>query len=568
MPQLRRTVDLGSVGEWLLYIGIDPRLDEWEPFWPPDVFAVAAAYLRRTGGYALLVNGALTRDRLDALRIEAIAVGERWRDGLSSAFRARRLKDKAPPEITNWFDKFKQSGRYSFAEAAIDDEAQITAIRLCIASDVASAGIGVTPSANAYVAAAQQYLARNKNRSFCRLIDVEKLAVLGKQHTPQRGCTIRSLSHHLALYVTHEIQAYWNGPFQPVRGDLDVVNLLLLPWPTEVRASDFQIMEGPVARDAAFRYFEYSPATTPQPREVGRRIASAIERAREHADHIHGVVLPEAALTMAQFRAAEMAATRAGAMLIAGVRITGTANSLPHNVCAIQPLGLTKAARQASATELAVTLDATRRLQPKHHRWCLDRSQVLQYTLGGRVPASRDCWERIHVGNRSINFVTLTSWLTTCALICEDLARQEPVAEVLRAVGPNLVIALLMDGPQLRYRWPSRYASVLAEDPGCSVLSLTSLGMSRRSKPRQEEAAVPDKSNVIALWRDAIYGEREIELAAGHDACVLSLVCKSTREYTLDDRADAEQSHFPVFAGSYSFDSKTSESVQPASGGR
>ena len=77
-----------------------------------------------------------------------------------------------------------------------------------------------------------------------------------------------------------------------------------------------------------------------------------------------------------------------------------------------------------------------------------------------------------------------------------------------------------MDGPQLRNRWSSRYASVLAEDPGCSVLSLTSLGMAKRSRARADNGAVQDKSSTIALWRDAIYGEREIALGEGHDCCV------------------------------------------------
>jgi hypothetical protein len=51
----------------------------------------------------------------------------------------------------------------------------------------------------------------------------------------------------------------------------------------------------------------------------------------------------------------------------------------------------------------------------------------------------------------------------------------------MNAIGPNLVIALLMDGPQLENRWPARYATVLAEDPGSAVLTVTSLGMVRRS---------------------------------------------------------------------------------------
>jgi hypothetical protein len=70
-------------------------------------------------------------------------------------------------------------------------------------------------------------------------------------------------------------------------------------------------------------------------------------------------------------------------------------------------------------------------------------------------------------------------------LICEDLARQDPAAELVRAVGPNLLVALLMDGPQLANRWPARYAAVLAEDPGTSILTLTSLGMVERSRPTE-----------------------------------------------------------------------------------
>ena len=84
-------------------------------------------------------------------------------------------------------------------------------------------------------------------------------------------------------------------------------------------------------------------------------------------------------------------------------------------------------------------------------------------------------------------------------VICEDLARPDPVGDLLRAVGPNLVIALLMDGPQIKERWSARYATTLAEDPGCSVLSLTSAGMSRLSRP----ASGVNRSKVIGLWKDA-----------------------------------------------------------------
>jgi hypothetical protein len=144
--------------------------------------------------------------------------------------------------------------------------------------------------------------------------------------------------------------------------------------------------------------------------------------------------------------------------------------------------------------------------------------------------------------------------MTWSVLICEDLARQDPAADMIRAVGPNLLIALLMDGPQLRGRWPSRYASVLSEDPGTSVLTLTSLGMAQRCRPilpTTQQRAHP--SRAIALWRDALHGEKEITLDGDDNACVLSLVCRCKTEIAADGCGDDAQAYFPVFAGFKSF---------------
>jgi hypothetical protein len=111
-----------------------------------------------------------------------------------------------------------------------------------------------------------------------------------------------------------------------------------------------------------------------------------------------------------------------------------------------------------------------------------------------------------------------------------------------------------MDGPQLKSRWAARYASVLAEDPGTSVLALTSLGMAERSRPSingsGERAPV---SRAIALWRDVELGEHEITLDEGDDACILTLVCTSRKEISADGRDDGQKAHFPVYAGYKSF---------------
>lgn len=121
---------------------------------------------------------------------------------------------------------------------------------------------------------------------------------------------------------------------------------------------------------------------------------------------------------------------------------------------------------------------AVKREHNKHHRWRLDRSQVERYALDFDDDYDNSqWWEDIDVGNRRLPFFGLRKDMCITTLICEDLARADPAMNVIRAFGPNLVIALLMDGPQLSTRWPGRYATVLADDPGSAVLSFTNAAM-------------------------------------------------------------------------------------------
>ena len=178
---------------------------------------------------------------------------------------------------------------------------------------------------------------------------------------------------------------------------------------------------------------------------------------------------------------------------------------------------------------------------------------MVTYQLAGQLSISRNWWENIVLPERELHFLTLNR-LTWSVLICEDLARQDPAADLIRAVGPNLLIALLMDGPQKKERWAARYASVLAEDPGSSVLSITSLGMAKRSRPfLRSTGQRAEPSRVIALWRDQMNGEVEICLDAGENACVLSLECKRRKEYSADGRDDGTERRYPIFAGFNSF---------------
>lgn len=147
---------------------------------------------------------------------------------------------------------------------------------------------------------------------------------------------------------------------------------------------------------------------------------------------------------------------------------------------------------------------------------------------------------------RSLAFIAMRPWLTIAALVCEDLARQDPMADLVRSVGPNLVLALLMDAPQTVARWPARYATVLADDPGSSVLTVTSIGMAKLSRPTNCEL----KPRVVALWKDARSRTPiEIEMPEGTSAVVLNLTEERINEFTADGRDDDAASGYPVLSG-------------------
>jgi hypothetical protein len=149
----------------------------------------------------------------------------------------------------------------------------------------------------------------------------------------------------------------------------------------------------------------------------------------------------------------------------------------------------------------------------------------------------------MEVPRRTVQFVELGDEITLVSLVCEDLAQIDDVAEVIRSVGPTIVLTPLLDGPQLASRWAARYASVLADDLGAAVLTLTSFGMVQRSRPRGRDSAP-----VIALWKDPVQGTREIPLEAGAHGVLLTECGDRATRRTADGRwpVDNATHHFDV----------------------
>jgi hypothetical protein len=291
--------------------------------------------------------------------------------------------------------------------------------------------------------------------TLCEEIHPSRLCVLPKCRTPQNGLTSRSLSHHLAVCSADEIKPQWvMGPYGNAE-ELSL-NLLLVPWPEVVTPKQFSA----TARTPTemrnmppnFGFFRYHH-TDKTPENVVRVVEDLHTAALAKMGRIDGIVLPEAALSAEQHERLSEAVLRREAFLVSGVGEAAT-NASAHG-----------------QNFLYVDLPTIKPLiQHKHHRWMLDQPQISQYGLGSRLYPEKFWWEHISLGDRKLNFIAVLPWLVMSVLICEDLARPDPVGDMVRAVGPNLVIALLMDGPQLKERWGARYATTLADDPGSSVL--------------------------------------------------------------------------------------------------
>lgn len=366
------------------------------------------------------------------------------------------------------------------------------------------------------------------------------LCVQAKSRTPSLGCTLRSLTHNLALLPPKgQVRARWVQPvFEAAESEQDLpLGLLLVPFP--YRVTDNAFRPAGLDPDGHWGWFDADQTWLPEDKDRGRReafvgfITSLIQQARAGGRRVDAVVLPELALNYALFRSLATALARDAGIdfLISGV--SADQRDRPGNFVAIAPFFLLGDERDEDITgwERLVLV------REKHHRWKLERTQIEAYGLG--LDANVSWWESLKILSRSLDVMVYRGRSTLTTLICEDLARVDPCQAVVRAVGPNLLIALLMDGPQLPARWPGRYATVLAEDPGTSVLSFTSFGLIARQNDLQK---FPQASS-IALWKDQATGALPIELPREADAVLLTLRATNKTERTLDGRTDNSASH-------------------------
>lgn len=502
--------------------------------WPPDVFALAAAILVKSGAYSHAISG-WQRTDLKSWTEEIKEVGLNW----------KRSPDTPPDKVRRWHKLLVKKKSTPIFEICSDADLCDSLLQLSAAADEACAGVGCTLLKSGSLPLLKEGSRRLLESTLkldvstlCKQISHSTLRVLPKLHTPQSGITIRSLTHNVALCPAGDVKAKWAECISEEKRHC--LNLLLAPWPLKVAPAHFSgVRSSPELRAMAdgYGFFEYNPegpgsglAGLNEPPYL--YLKKLLENARKIVTKIDGVVFPELALTPSQHARISNALISEGIFLICGVRDSDKNHAT--------------AAQNYLQFDIPFTGRPLSHRQDKHHRWRLDKRQIVQYGLGSCLDVASNWWEHISIGTRDLYFVVLDDWLTICPLICEDLARQDPIGELVRAVGPNLVIALLMDGPQLSSRWPARYATVLADDPGSSVLTLTSVGMAELSRPPN----VQGYSRAVALWKDAKSGEAvSIDLPPDMEGVILSLSRKLVKEYAADGRDDGGATGYPTLSG-------------------
>jgi hypothetical protein len=388
-------------------------------------------------------------------------------------------------------------------------------------------------------------------RTLTRCFEEELGSVLPKTRSPNTGCTIRSLSHNFALLPAKgRVRARWARQSNPT--DEIAYNILIVPYPYQIKSIHVSpTTDASGGEDWGFFTVNHDWLYELEDKSSNfLRIAKTTE-ARQNCREkfwlflkslmddqppgtVNAIVLPEAALDWETFDYVQS-------------RLPAACPSIEMFVC-----GLTsykdKQARKAAKGNFVATylrsaskLDATNHpgwrtlhARAKHHRWRLDASQLRAYALSNRLSPNKMWWEGIELPPREMFFAEFSPGSVVTTLICEDLARIEPCQVAVRAIGPNLVLALLMDSAQAIGRWPHQYASVFSDDPGSSVLTLTSFGLIKRSNLSENR-----KSRQIALWREPLGGGgKEIMLPKGYDAQLISIRREYCFERTLDGRGD------------------------------
>jgi hypothetical protein len=505
--------------------------------WPPDLFALTATVLERSEAFRFAMSPPLGRQwppgSWGDWSAEVEAAGREWAGFIDES------PGTAPPLLANALGVL-----IAGADTPLERLATAADWPMCQAlltlhaiADEACAGLGVAltasnPAGCCYRGQAREMLAR---RGTLARIPTHLLRVMPKARTPAApGTSVRSLSRYVTVQRPG-VSAQWHKVPARRRGiepRSEHVNFLLLPWPLRVRGSDFRPVQGSVHRDThePYGFFDFAPAERLDLDLVDRMLRAALDE----VDSVDVVCLPESAIAEDEVAPLEaLLESYAVASLTTGVR--GQPSRPDEHAGNWIHIGVSAQLEKGRSPSAGDTVTGWFHIrQNKQHRWSLDTDQIYQYHLGGELHPAVRWWEGLTVPNRMIHFIEFGEGPVVVFLVCEDLAQSDDIADLVRSVGPTTIAALLLDGPQLASRWAARYASVMADDPGSGVLTLTCWGLVDRCRPHGHDAA-----RVVGLWKDPNQGLDEIPLEPGAQGVLLAACANPSERRSSDGRRPA-----------------------------
>lgn len=528
----------------------------WEEptLWPTDLFAVAAHIIQSSGLLTYFEPDPDYRRRSIANpmgftlslkeRKRCVEAGRKWssRPTIPRLVRAHWAKI-----ISGWRERVRASQHA--VKGAPAPEWWKSAIALLMIADEACVGVGAPPDRRhpdrwlveyfqeVYESPFREdnqlrphtYRADRQPSTLGLVADPDVGCVQPKSRISGVGCTLRNLTRNVA-FLTHagSVRCHWQQPaYANIDEDDAKLDVLIIPIPYTL-SDDCVVRNSRISPDPDKRPNWGNFSLLQKWLDDGSLIEGVKEqvrraKARLGDDNLNGIVFPEYALSEGVFNDICTAAREIEPRL--EFAIAGSSSNCEGETGNFVLTALWYRERGVGEGQNNYLLTSRR----KHHRWRLNASQIESYGLEHVLDTSASWWEEHQIAQREIHFFHFRQSSVFTTMICEDLARSDPVHDILRGVGPNLLFALLMDGPQLQTRWPYIYASSLADDPGTSVLSVTSMALIERQ-------AAERRNPTIALWKDEGGRVEQIRLEEGSRSVLLTLEAESTRDQTLDGR--------------------------------
>jgi hypothetical protein len=484
------------------------------PTVPADIFAVSGVLLQDSGAFAFHgVNTSKSHLNYPKLGLSATRVEELEKLGKTWANAPKQI----PKEIRDLWNELESYWEFPLNVRAYKNSARRiknnqywwrAAYELFLVADAACQGIGFTPFDEAETTIAQEFWdsrihlisAHRRGRSssdgiknveipstITQMVDPDVICVQPKSLIPTVGAGTRVFSRNLCLLPPRGVvRTQWSVNTHRRAASADPgLNILAIPFPYKMERDEFVVDEvKDEANRRAVKVFRLKQTWLLDGpfREFKLTCESLFDQCKAR-DNLHGLVLPELSLNQDRFvEFAEFAKRRIPELEFI---VSGTSQN-----CEKQPksgnyiwIRKFKAAVDGKHSSLDSYFDIS---QSKHHRWSLDEGQILAYglhhTKAGGMAIKEPHWENFAGRPRELNFLAFRENSAFCGVVCEDLARSEPCHEVIRAVGPNLLFALLLDGPQIEPRWGAKYASIFAADHGCAVMTVSSRALVQRSQ--------------------------------------------------------------------------------------